>query len=97
MSERALSGRRIIVLGGTNNLGQSVTDRFRADASMVAADVGLPASEDRHDDVEYVIADAPGEASVSETLVEFAAVLAFLVSDYAALISGAAIPVYSRA
>ena len=66
MTERALSGRRIIVLGGTGSLGQSVIERFRADgASVVAADAKLPAAGDRREDVKYAAVDALDEASVS--------------------------------
>jgi NAD(P)-dependent dehydrogenase (short-subunit alcohol dehydrogenase family) len=66
MTERALAGRRIVVLGAAGGLGRSVTKRFRADgAEVVAADARIPAGEDRQDGVEYVAVDALDEASVS--------------------------------
>jgi NAD(P)-dependent dehydrogenase (short-subunit alcohol dehydrogenase family) len=66
MSERALSGRRIMVLGATGGLGRSVTERLRADgASVVAADARIPGEADRQDQVEYLAVDALDEASVS--------------------------------
>ena len=69
MTERALSGRRIIVLGGTGTLGHSVTERFRVDgAAVVSADVRLPAEADRQEDVKYIAVDAMDEASVSAAL-----------------------------
>jgi NAD(P)-dependent dehydrogenase (short-subunit alcohol dehydrogenase family) len=64
MTERALSGRRIVVLGGTGGLGRSVVERFRTDgASVLVAGAKLPA--DRHPDVDYVAVDALDEASVA--------------------------------
>jgi NAD(P)-dependent dehydrogenase (short-subunit alcohol dehydrogenase family) len=69
MTEQVLSGRRIIVLGATGSLGQSVTERLRADgAAVVAADARLPAEPDRQKDVEYVAVDAVDEASVAAVL-----------------------------
>jgi NAD(P)-dependent dehydrogenase (short-subunit alcohol dehydrogenase family) len=69
MTERGLSGRRIIVLGGTGGLGGAVVSRFRADgASVLVADARPPGSADRHDDVHYVAVDALDEASVSAAL-----------------------------
>ena len=69
MTERGLSGRRIIVLGGTGGLGGAVVARFRADgASVLVADARLPRDADRHDDVPYVAVDALDEASVSAVL-----------------------------
>lgn len=69
MPERALSGRRVIVLGGTRSLGQSVTGRFpAAGASVLVADAKPPADADRREDVDYVIVDAVDEASVSAAL-----------------------------
>jgi NAD(P)-dependent dehydrogenase (short-subunit alcohol dehydrogenase family) len=66
MTERALSGRRIIVLGGTGGLGGAVVERFRADgASVLVADARLPGKAERPDDVDYVAVDALDEASVS--------------------------------
>lgn len=69
MTERGLSGRRIIVLGGTGGLGGAVVSRFRTDgASVLVADARLPGFADRHDDVHYVAVDALDEASVSAAL-----------------------------
>src|ERR1700689_78155 len=69
MTERALAGRRIIVLGGTGGLGSSVVERLLADgASVLVADVRVPAGADRRADVDYVTVEAPDEASVSTTL-----------------------------
>jgi len=69
MTERGLSGRRIIVFGGTGGLGGAVVERFRADgASVLVADARLPGDADRHDDVHYVAVDALDEASVSAAL-----------------------------
>ena len=69
MTERGLSGRRIIVLGGTGGLGGAVVSRFRADgASVLVADARQPRDADRHDDVDYVAVDALDEASVSAVL-----------------------------
>jgi NAD(P)-dependent dehydrogenase (short-subunit alcohol dehydrogenase family) len=69
MTERGLSGRRIIVLGGTGGLGGAVVSRFRADgASVLVADARPPRDADRHDDVHYVGVDALDEASVSAVL-----------------------------
>jgi NAD(P)-dependent dehydrogenase (short-subunit alcohol dehydrogenase family) len=69
MTERALAGRRIIVLGGTGGLGSSVVERLLADgASVLVADVRVPAGADRRDDVDYVTVDALDEASVSAAL-----------------------------
>ena len=66
MTERALSGRRIIVLGGTGGLGRAVVGRFRADgASVLVADARPPGDADGRDDVDYVAVDALDEASVS--------------------------------
>jgi len=66
MTDRRLSGRRIIVLGGTGGLGGAVVERFRADgAAVLVADARLPADADRHADVDYVGVDALDEASVS--------------------------------
>jgi NAD(P)-dependent dehydrogenase (short-subunit alcohol dehydrogenase family) len=69
MTERGLSGRRIIVLGGTGGLGGAVVERFRADgASVLVADARMPRDADRHDDVRYATVDALDEASVSAVL-----------------------------
>jgi len=70
MTGRGLSGRRIIVLGGTGGLGGAVVSRFRADgASVLVADARLPRDADRHEGVHYVAVDALDEASVSAVLV----------------------------
>jgi NAD(P)-dependent dehydrogenase (short-subunit alcohol dehydrogenase family) len=69
MTERPLSGRRIVVMGGTGSLGQSVTERFHADgASVMAADAKLPDDANRLQDVDYVAVDALDEASVLAAL-----------------------------
>jgi NAD(P)-dependent dehydrogenase (short-subunit alcohol dehydrogenase family) len=66
MTGQALSGRRIVVLGGTGGLGHEVTARFRdAGASVVVADARPPREDRRHDGVEYVTVDVLDEASVA--------------------------------
>jgi NAD(P)-dependent dehydrogenase (short-subunit alcohol dehydrogenase family) len=66
MTERALSGRRIIVLGGTGALGRAVVERFRDDgASVLVADARPPGDADRQPDVHYVTVNALDESSVS--------------------------------
>jgi NAD(P)-dependent dehydrogenase (short-subunit alcohol dehydrogenase family) len=66
MSERALSGRKIIVLGGGGALGRAVIERFHADgASILVADARPPAEADRHPGVHYVAVDALEESSVA--------------------------------
>jgi len=66
MTERALAGRRIIVLGGTGGLGRAVVERFRTDgASVLVADSRPPADADRHNDVQHVTVNALDEASVA--------------------------------
>jgi NAD(P)-dependent dehydrogenase (short-subunit alcohol dehydrogenase family) len=69
MTERALSGRRIVVLGGAGNLGRAVTSRFRADgASVLAADSRPPSDAIRQAGVDYATVDALNEASVEAVL-----------------------------
>jgi NAD(P)-dependent dehydrogenase (short-subunit alcohol dehydrogenase family) len=64
MTEGALSGRRIMVLGGTGGLGRAVVERLRADgASVLVAGAKIPA--DQHPDIDYVTVDALDEASVA--------------------------------
>ncbi len=66
MTERALAGRRVIVLGGTGALGRAVVERFRSDgASVLAADARLPGDADRQPDVHYAAVDALDESSVA--------------------------------
>jgi len=66
MTGRALSGRRIVVLGGTGGLGQAVTGRFRDDgASVLVADARAPEEGSRHQDVDYVTVDVLDEADVA--------------------------------
>jgi NAD(P)-dependent dehydrogenase (short-subunit alcohol dehydrogenase family) len=66
MADRTLSGRRIIVLGGTGGLGRQVVERFRADgASVLVAAAKPPAGEHRQQDVDYTTVDALDEASVA--------------------------------
>jgi NAD(P)-dependent dehydrogenase (short-subunit alcohol dehydrogenase family) len=66
MTQRALSGRTVIVLGACGGLGRSVTERLRDDgATVVAADARIPDAADRQEHMEYVSVDALDEASVS--------------------------------
>ncbi len=66
MAERALSGRRVVVLGGTGSLGRAVVERFRSDgASVLVADTRPPAAADRREDLEYITVDVLDEASVA--------------------------------
>src|SRR6266550_3028122 len=66
MTGQTLSGRRIVVLGGTGGLGHEVTARFRDDgASVVVADARPPREDRRHEGVEYVTVDVLDEASVA--------------------------------
>ncbi|MGH3154511.1 MAG: SDR family oxidoreductase [Streptosporangiaceae bacterium] len=69
MTERVLTGRRIIVLGGGGALGRAVVERLTADgASVLAADSRLPAEAERHPGVDHATVDALDEASVSAVL-----------------------------
>jgi len=86
MTERALSGRTIIVLGATGGLGRAVTERFRDDgASVLAFDARIPAAEHRQDRVSYVAVDALDEASVSAAFAQVpaAAAVVNLIGGYA--------------
>ena len=66
MTGEALSGRRIVVLGGTGGLGHAVTARFRDDgASVLVADAREPREGSRHEGVEYATVDVLDEASVA--------------------------------
>jgi NAD(P)-dependent dehydrogenase (short-subunit alcohol dehydrogenase family) len=66
MAARELSGRTIVVLGGTGSLGHAVTARFRDDgASVLVADARPPRQEHRHQGVDYVTVDALEEDSVA--------------------------------
>ena len=66
MTGQALTGRRIVVLGGTGGLGHEVTARFRDDgASVLVADARPPRDDRRHEGVEYVTVDVLDEASVA--------------------------------
>jgi NAD(P)-dependent dehydrogenase (short-subunit alcohol dehydrogenase family) len=66
MTGRALSGRRMVVLGGTGGLGHAVTGRLRDDgASVLVADAREPREGSRHEGVEYVTVDVLDEASVA--------------------------------
>jgi NAD(P)-dependent dehydrogenase (short-subunit alcohol dehydrogenase family) len=66
MSGRDLSGRRIVVLGGTGGLGHAVTGRFRDDgASVLVADAREPRPGTRHSGVDYVTVDVLDEDSVA--------------------------------
>jgi NAD(P)-dependent dehydrogenase (short-subunit alcohol dehydrogenase family) len=68
MTGRDLTGRRIVVLGGTGNLGHAVTGRFRDDgASLLIADARPPAVSTREPGVDYSTVDVLDEASVTAT------------------------------
>jgi NAD(P)-dependent dehydrogenase (short-subunit alcohol dehydrogenase family) len=84
MTQRALSGRTVIVLGACGGLGPSVTERLRDDgATVVAADVRMPDAADRQEHVEYVPVDALDEASVSAAFVSVpAAAVLNLIGGY---------------
>ena len=85
MTERALAGRTIVVLGAAGGLGRGVTERFRDDgASVLAFDARIPAAEDRQDRVEYVAVDALDETSVSAAFAQApAAAVVNLIGGYA--------------
>lgn len=69
MSQRALSGRRIIVLGAAGGLGRSVVERFLADgASVLAADATPHTGPGQNRDVDHVTVNALDEQSVSAAL-----------------------------
>jgi NAD(P)-dependent dehydrogenase (short-subunit alcohol dehydrogenase family) len=69
MTGRALSGHRIMVLGGTGNLGRAVTARLRDEgASVLAADARPAAEETRQPGVDYTTVDVLDEASVAAAL-----------------------------
>jgi NAD(P)-dependent dehydrogenase (short-subunit alcohol dehydrogenase family) len=69
MTERVLTGRRIIVLGGGGALGRAVVERLTADgASVLAADSRLPAGAERHPGADHAAVDALDEASVAAVL-----------------------------
>ena len=69
MTDRVLTGRRIIVLGGGGALGRAVVERLTADgASVLAADSRLPAEAERHPGVDHATVDALDEASVAAVL-----------------------------
>ena len=66
MTGRDLSGRRVVVLGGTGNLGHAVTGRLRDDgASVLVADARPPRDEARHAGVDYTTVDVLDQASVA--------------------------------
>jgi NAD(P)-dependent dehydrogenase (short-subunit alcohol dehydrogenase family) len=69
LSGQALSGRRVVVLGGTGGLGKAVVERFRADGtSVLIAAARLPGEADRYPDADYVTVNALDETSVSAAL-----------------------------
>ncbi len=69
MTERALSGRQVLVLGGTGGLGRAVVERFVSDgAAVTVADARPPSDEARRDGVAYQIADVLDEDSVAGLL-----------------------------
>lgn len=66
---RDLTGRTIVVLGGSGNLGRAVVERLGADgATVVAADSRHPEPADRPAGVEHVVVDALDEDSVAGAL-----------------------------
>jgi NAD(P)-dependent dehydrogenase (short-subunit alcohol dehydrogenase family) len=66
MTGQPLSGRTIIVLGGTGSLGHAVTARFRDDGATVLAAGARPPREDRRQPgVDYATVDALDEASIA--------------------------------
>jgi len=66
MTGRDLSGRRIMVLGGTGALGHAVTGRLRDDGALVlVADARPPREETRHENVDYITVDVLDEVSVA--------------------------------
>jgi NAD(P)-dependent dehydrogenase (short-subunit alcohol dehydrogenase family) len=66
---RDLTGRTVVVTGGTGNLGRAVVDRLRDDgAAVVAADARLPGAADRQPGVDYVAVDLLDEGSVAAVL-----------------------------
>jgi NAD(P)-dependent dehydrogenase (short-subunit alcohol dehydrogenase family) len=69
MSERELSGRTVVVLGGAGNLGHAVVARLAAaGASVVAVDERPPEDAQRHPGVDYTHADALDEVGVAAVL-----------------------------
>jgi NAD(P)-dependent dehydrogenase (short-subunit alcohol dehydrogenase family) len=77
MTQRDLSGRTIMVLGGRGGLGQAVVARLAADgASVLAADARPPAGAGAGAGVRHVTVDVLDEASVSAALAAAAAPLA---------------------
>jgi NAD(P)-dependent dehydrogenase (short-subunit alcohol dehydrogenase family) len=66
-----LSGRQVVVFGGSGALGSGVVERLAADgASVVSADVALPAGERRHEGVEYRTVDVLSDTGVAALLGE---------------------------
>lgn len=65
MAGAALSGRRIVVLGGTGGLGRPVVERLRADGASVLVADAKPPADPGLPPVGYVAVDALDEASVS--------------------------------
>ncbi|HEU4346618.1 MAG TPA: SDR family NAD(P)-dependent oxidoreductase [Actinoplanes sp.] len=66
---RDLTGRTIVVMGGSGNLGRAVVERLRSDgATVVAADAHHPEPAARPAGVEHVEVDALDEASVAGAL-----------------------------
>jgi NAD(P)-dependent dehydrogenase (short-subunit alcohol dehydrogenase family) len=65
MEENFLTGRSVVVFGGTGALGSAVVEAARAGgASVTIADATSPQESVRHADVRYVIVDALDEQSV---------------------------------
>lgn len=68
MPGRDLDGRRVVVLGGTGNLGRAVVDRLRAErASVLVGDAQLPADAGG-DGVEHAEVDLLDEDGVAALL-----------------------------
>src|SRR5690349_19034782 len=66
MTGQALTGRRIVVEGGTGGLGHEVSPRVRDDgASVLVADLRPPRDHRLHQGGHYVTADPLHEASVA--------------------------------
>jgi NAD(P)-dependent dehydrogenase (short-subunit alcohol dehydrogenase family) len=68
MDESLLSGRSVVVFGGTGALGSAVVDKARASgANVTIADATSPEQSVRHLDVRYVTVDALNEESVESS------------------------------
>jgi NAD(P)-dependent dehydrogenase (short-subunit alcohol dehydrogenase family) len=64
-----LSGRNVVVFGGSGALGAGLVERLAADgATVVSADVALPSDERRKDGVEYRTLDVLSDEGVTSLL-----------------------------